>query len=107
MPAPGEPPFESITKSEYSGRFGSNGAQVVETRESIVVSGRCPRCNHEISFDFSKRVYKLRLSLLGRRSKPVEQKSLSMMCTCVMDHRSRPADQEGCGAYWCIEVLPE
>jgi hypothetical protein len=107
VPAQGEPPFESITKPEYSARFGSDDAQAVETRESIVVSGRCPRCDHEISFDFSKRVYKGWLPRLGRTSKPVVRKSLSMMCTCVMDHRSRPADQEGCGAYWCIEVLPE
>jgi hypothetical protein len=107
VPGRAEPPFESITKPEYSARFGSKDARVVETRESIVVSGRCPRCGHEISFDFSKRVYKGRLARLGKSSKPAEQKSLSMMCTCVLDHRSRPADQEGCGAYWCIEVLPE
>lgn len=35
----------------------------------------------------------------GTRSER-EAEVLTMYCTCAVSHAGRPADQDGCGAFW-------
>ncbi|WP_143465515.1 hypothetical protein [Kribbella sp. ALI-6-A] len=106
MTAPDEHWFEEISDPGFAGLFISQEHRVLDTRGSVVVSGHCPRCSHPMTFDYSKLVHK---GILPRfkASKPIAKGPLPMYCTCRFEHRDRPDDEEGCGAFWSLEVLPQ
>jgi hypothetical protein len=64
-----------------------------------------------MAYEYVDRYYK---GVFSRSTPPPDLSSgvggtraLPMLCTCVLPHPDRPADEEGCGAYWSVEVSSE
>jgi hypothetical protein len=75
-----------------------------------ILRGRCPRCHGSMTFLIVDDVYKSVLpvhrqpssSHIGRGSS--EDPGIPVICTCEQEHSGRPADAEGCGAYWRLRI---
>lgn len=101
----GDEPFDPVTDPSYA---KDADFEVTETPRGLRLHGDCPRCGHEMSYDYVDDYYKGVFSG-GRTSKPLSsgadgEQPLRMLCTCVHKHANRPADEEGCGAYWSVEI---
>ncbi|EIV91770.1 hypothetical protein [Frankia sp. QA3] len=107
---PSAGPYLEITDLAY-------GAHVAETFEveqpqsrTLVLRGRCPRCDHPMEFLVTDQVVKR-----WRRSNPQDEPppppgsddrtaEEPMVCTCEGDHAGRPEGYLGCGAYWNVKI---
>ena len=69
------------------------------TRGGVMLRGACPRCQHQMELLHIEKMVDKSILHWGarRRTEPV---MVRMYCTCTEDHPERPADDEGCGAYW-------
>jgi hypothetical protein len=94
-------PFEEVTNSTYSTTHLS-GLKIEGTWKEAVLSGTCPRCGHGFQFIHPWRTYR---SLFQRR--PDGLLPVQIACVCDEDHPGRPADDEGCGAYWNVLLRRE
>jgi hypothetical protein len=93
---------------EYSEVDLGEGKDYVVRREGrdLVVVGRCGRCDIGSKFRISDGVV-LGGSGKGLRKDAVRQPQLATIyCSCGKSHQGRPAgsDEDGCGAFWNVEV---
>jgi hypothetical protein len=89
-------PFEEITDEVYADAF-STTCEVTETRRGVLLTGICPRCGDRMHFPVPTKVF---LNTTAAAPSPPTK----MMCTCRIVHPGCPADDEGCGAYWNVEL---
>ena len=77
---------------------------------SIVVTGICPRCSHDVLFTEPLVTYRgmeggadnafaNALAMAASKARDVE-----VICTCGHDHPGRAEDVRGCGASWVLHV---
>jgi hypothetical protein len=90
-------PFEIVTDDAYASAFAAT-CTPHKTRRGLLLTGTCPRCGDRMDFPVPTRVFQNPLTAApAAKTEPV-------MCTCKNTHSGRPADDEGCGAYWNIEL---
>ena len=92
-------PFAEITDDSYAEKFAAT-CKTRDTRRGVELIGNCPRCGDAIGLPLPDRVF---LSA-GTPSAP---KPASVLCNCNGDHADRPAGEEGCGAYWNLNLTKE
>ncbi|MFD7028390.1 hypothetical protein ACFWAR_10195 [Streptomyces sp. NPDC059917] len=90
-------PYLEVTAASYAASY-TTGLRVTGTADGAVLSGACPRCACPFDFSYVRRVYRHRPA--GGRAADVLQ--VPVLCVCETAHAGRPADEEGCGAYWNI-----
>jgi hypothetical protein len=88
-------PFAEVTEPGYAERH-TRGLRVAGTRSEAVLTGSCPRCGHVFQFVHPWRSYR------SPRRRPDGLHPVQVVCTCEGEHPGRPADEEGCGAYWLL-----
>lgn len=101
-------PYEETTADAY-GTHVAETFTVAEPRpDTLVLSGRCPRCTAAIDVPVVSSVFRARGPRFGglRQGAPdsAEPRGELMMCTCDEDHPDRPEGRYGCGAYWTVRV---
>src|SRR5262245_38185770 len=90
--------FEEITDTTYADTFAAT-CKVSETRRGLLLAGICPRCSDEMDFPVPTGIFLKSVTLASSRTT-----TTPVMCTCLSEHAGRPPDDEGCGAYWNIEL---
>jgi hypothetical protein len=94
-------PYEEITDGAYAAF--ADDCEAVPTARGVRFVGRCRRCDDEMSYDTVDKYFKGGLS--WRRPRGTGgAKTVHMLCTCRVEHPGRPEDEEGCGAYWSVEI---
>lgn len=77
---------------------------------SIVVTGICPRCSHEVLFTEPLVTY---YGIDDEVGDPIASaaamaaptaRDIEVICTCSHDHPGRAGDVRGCGASWVLHV---
>ena len=91
-------PFEEITDPGYAAAHHA-GLRVEGTRHEAVLSGVCPRCEHPFQY-----VHPLTGFRVPWPSPSRDTFSVQVACVCTGEHPGRPDDDEGCGAYWILEL---
>jgi hypothetical protein len=91
----GEPEQWSAACTGFSAE-STPGAEVQE----VEVTGRCPRCTHQISMNLGAQEAVIALARDARTSA-----SYLMKCNCVQGHPDGPDGVFGCGAQGGIEVV--
>jgi hypothetical protein len=90
-------PFEIVTDGTYAVAFAAT-CTPHETRRGVQLTGTCPRCGDPMYFPVPVRVFQRPASATpAAKTEPV-------MCTCRITHPRTPEGDEGCGAYWNIEL---
>ena len=91
-------PFKIVTDDAYAVAFAAT-CTPSETRRGVQLTGTCPRCGHPMDFLVPTSVYQrpVRAVLNTNQPEPV-------LCTCTAPHPGTPAGEEGCGAYWNVEL---
>ena len=99
MPDPME--YEEVTSDDYAALF-VDSATSSTTRRGVLLSGTCPRCKDPMDYPIVTEVFQLATG--GGRSATAADDDTPLLCTCTVHHPNRPADDEGCGAYWNIHL---
>jgi hypothetical protein len=101
-------PFVMITAEHYGSTFAA-GCEVSSTARGFRLSGQCPRCEDEMSYDRVMRYFKAsrRGAVVATPSRAESDGLVRVLCTCKEDHPGCPDDDQGCGAYWTVEVSAE
>lgn len=90
-------PFRTVTDDTYAAAFAA-ACTPRETGRGVLLSGACPRCGDLMGFPVPTRVF-LRPVAAVQGSKTVQ-----VMCTCGVSHPGTPSNDEGCGAYWNVNL---
>ncbi len=96
-------PYLDISEDDYAQRAADgNFVLDVAAPGSAILSGRCPRCGHSMTFPvltdyFPKGVWHEKTSAAGKGKRETVE---PMVCLCRDEHPGKPADVEGCGAHW-------
>lgn len=73
-------------------------------KDTLVLKGKCPRCNHEVILTFVDETTTIGLNeyvgrvLGGERPVPLPRK-VTAICHCGTPHPGTPDGKNGCGAY--------
>ena len=94
--------YEEVTDPAFAAFADS--CHVVQTRDGAYLVGVCPRCRHEMTYPYPRRVISRRIGLLRRPTSPADDRVLRMLCTCKQNHPGRPEAGRGCGAYWKVTL---
>ncbi|RZU53289.1 hypothetical protein EV385_5199 [Krasilnikovia cinnamomea] len=89
-------PFAKVPADTYAAAFSAT-CEPTETRRGVLLTGTCPRCGDRMDYLVPTGVFLVFPGGSGPRPTPV-------MCTCRAEHPGRPDDDEGCGAYWTVEL---
>lgn len=90
-------PFKKLTADTYAATFAST-CTPRQTRRGLLLTGTCPRCGDRMDFPVPTGIF-----LRPASAVPVDR-SEPVMCTCAIAHPGTPQDDEGCGAYWNVEI---
>ncbi|GAA2195392.1 hypothetical protein [Micromonospora lupini] len=87
-------PYAEVTDEAYATQAAA-GFQPQEFEFAVVLSGRCPRCDHPSTTTLVDEVYRKDVAAPdpGYRT---------LLCECEVEHPGRPAGLRGCGAYWTL-----
>src|SRR4051812_8563568 len=96
MPDPVD--YEETTADDYAEMF-VDSATPSKTRRGVLLSGTCPRCNDRMDYPIVTEVFQ---SPTDGSQPAAATNETPLLCTCKVAHPKRPADEEGCGAYWNI-----
>ena len=97
-PTDGDSPLlfeDGATKPEYA----NTPFEETPTRGGVMLRGACPRCQHQMELLHIEKMVDKSILPWGARRR-ANAGVVRMYCTCTEDHPERPADDEGCGAYW-------
>lgn len=93
--------FVVKTSGDYATRAAAT-FDVEVTHALTYLHGSCPRCDDPMSFPMVSQV--LRGKYRSTHQNPT--RVVRMICTCTSDrHPGRPKGEEGCGAYWNLELV--
>ncbi|WP_121676634.1 hypothetical protein [Micromonospora sp. BL4] len=101
-PTAGPLPYVEVTDEAYAARAAA-GFTVREFEFAVLLSGRCPRCDHATTSTVIDELYR-------REAAPAAEPDpgyRTVLCECEADHPSRPAGLRGCGAYWTLRLEVE
>ncbi|MER8048051.1 hypothetical protein [Streptomyces sp. NPDC094032] len=90
-------PYLEVTAASYAVAYTA-GLRVTGTRDGAVLSGWCPRCACPFDFTYTRRLFR-HPRPGGRSARTVD---VPVLCVCEAPHAGRPAEEEGCGAYWNV-----
>ena len=93
-------PYEEITDPSYTGF--ADGSEIVERKGGFSIIGTCPRCGHQMTYPYPKRV--VGRGNWRRSSSKSDERALAVLCTCTQEHPGRPDHEHGCGAYWKVAL---
>jgi hypothetical protein len=96
-PGPSWLPFAETTAQNYAEAFSAT-CELTETRRGVLLAGTCPRCHDPMDYLVPTGVF------LGAIGTPAYVRPTPLMCTCRNPHPGRPDSDEGCGAYWTVEL---
>jgi hypothetical protein len=91
-------PFAIVTEDAYAEGFAAS-CTPHPTRRGVLLTGTCPRCGDRMDFPVPTRVFQRPV-----RAAPDAKEPQPVMCTCEVTHPGTPAGEEGCGAYWNVEL---
>ncbi|WP_406078902.1 hypothetical protein [Micromonospora sp. NBC_00858] len=100
-PAAGVLPYAEVTDEAYAAQTAASFT-VREFEFAVLLSGRCPRCDHTTTSTVVDELY--------RRDTPAAAQDpgyRTVLCECETDHPARPAGLRGCGAYWTLRLEVE
>src|SRR4026208_1118773 len=98
MPDPMD--YEEATADDYAEKF-TQSCMSSTTRRGVLLSGTCPRCNDPMDYPIVTEIFQSSTS--GSQGATATDDT-PLLCTCKVTHPKRPADEEGCGAYWNIQL---
>jgi hypothetical protein len=99
MPDPVD--YAETTADDYAEKF-VRSATPSTTRRGVLLSGECPRCADPMDYPVVTEVFRSSTGGAGGATSD----ETPVLCTCKVAHPHRPADEEGCGAYWNIRLNP-
>jgi hypothetical protein len=95
-------PYEELTADDYAAKFAQSCTST-KTRRGLLLRGTCPRCEEPMDFPVVTEIFQS--SAAGSPGPaPAATEETPLLCTCRSAHPNRPADGEGCGAYWNIRL---
>lgn len=104
VPGRSSVPFGEVTSDDYAATF-TGGCTAVPTSRGHVLRGTCPRCGDSMDFLVVTEVWQSITTATPPAESPSStQDEVPLLCTCSAPHPGRPADEEGCGAFWNIVV---
>lgn len=96
--------FDEVTNDAYGTEFAAS-CEVEEIARGVRLDGICPRCLGEMSHhEVDSYVRGVRRNATPRLKTATQV--VPVLCTCKKAHDGRPKGDEGCGAYWSVEVTP-
>ena len=98
-PATGLLPYAEVTDEAYAARAAVDFT-AQEFEYAVVLSGRCPRCDHPSTTTLVDEVYRRDVQALDPGYRTV-------LCECEAEHPPRPDGRRGCGAYWTLRLEVE
>ncbi|MCX5066287.1 hypothetical protein OOJ91_10405 [Micromonospora lupini] len=87
-------PYAEVTDEAYATQAAA-GFQPQEFEFAVVLSGRCPRCDHPSTTTLVDEVYR-------KDAATPDTGYRTLLCECDAEHPGRPAGLRGCGAYWTL-----
>ncbi|MEV4657527.1 hypothetical protein [Micromonospora sp. NPDC049301] len=100
-PAADALPYVEVTDEAYAARAAA-GFTVREFEFAVLLTGRCPRCDHLMSSSVVDELYRREASAAAP-----DPGYRTVLCECEADHPARPAGLRGCGAYWTLRLEVE
>jgi hypothetical protein len=101
-------PYKEITDQTYAVQAAQSFTVSEPARGTLILRGPCPRCCAVIDIPVISNIFRLSglvSGLLPARGQSAEVNHTEpMMCTCIEDHPGRPAERDGCGAYWNLSI---
>ncbi|MFG2671760.1 hypothetical protein ACPXCP_21830 [Streptomyces sp. DT20] len=110
-PTPAAPPsrpalaYEEVTEPGYPVAYTAC-LRIEPTGDGAVLTGTCPRCRCTMVYTWTRSVVRA-ASRTRRRRTGTGLVAVPVLCVCVTGHPGRPDDEEGCGAYWNIQLERE
>lgn len=97
--------YAEVSLATYGETFAAD-CEVTETSRGIRFAGKCPRCLTFMTYDWVETY--TRTTHSGPSAPAVgDGEQAVILCTCTKSHEGTPPDEEGCGAYWRMEVAAE
>ncbi|MER7052866.1 MULTISPECIES: hypothetical protein [unclassified Streptomyces] len=87
--------YRETTRADYAATYAQAVDVVPVNQETVVLSGRCPRCGCACTYLHVRRAY---------RGPSHRADGIPVICTCETAHPGRPEDETGCGAYWNVRL---
>lgn len=91
-------PFKIMTEDTYAEAFVAS-CTPHQTRRGVLLTGTCPRCGDRMDFPVPTGVFQRPVGTVPGAKEPEP-----LMCTCKVTHPGVPAGEEGCGAFWNVEL---
>ena len=74
----------------------------------IIIDGICPTCHAQLSVRHPVRVWQIDGSTLDLNSRKVRRtQNVPITCECELEHPDRPAENNGCGRSFSLEIVYE
>ncbi|MFJ1897061.1 MULTISPECIES: hypothetical protein [unclassified Streptomyces] len=97
--------YEEVTEPGYPAAYTAC-LRIEPTGDGAVLTGICPRCRCTMVYTWTRSV--VRAASRTRRGRTgTGLVAVPVLCVCVTGHPGRPDDEEGCGAYWNIQLERE
>jgi hypothetical protein len=100
-------PYRELSEDDYAQRAADRNFVLDVSEPGFpILRGTCPRCGHFMLFPVLEEVYKAVRPENEQKPSPAKggtkgkEQTEPMICTCEEEHPGRPAEAEGCGAYW-------
>ena len=90
-------PFRKVSEAMYGTDFAKT-CTAHQTRRGVQLTGTCPRCGEPMDYLILTRVF------LSPGAAVAATQQRTVLCTCGTTHPDTPAGEEGCGAYWNVEL---
>ncbi|MGC9439376.1 hypothetical protein [Streptomyces sp. WG5] len=87
--------YRETTRADYAATYTDALDVVPVNQETLVLSGRCPRCGCACTYLHVRRAF---------RGPSRRADGIPVICTCETAHPGRPEGETGCGAYWNVRL---
>jgi hypothetical protein len=98
--------FEEKTDDNYAEQFAASCAAPVPMRKGYLLKGVCPRCRGNMEFPVVDTVFRSTVTPDVTVAQNASD-DVPMLCRCPLPHERRPGDEEGCGAFWNIQLTDD
>lgn len=98
--------FEEKTEGTYAQEFADSCETPTPMRKGYLLKGLCPRCHGDMDFPVVDTVFRSTVAPDVTVAQDASD-DVPMLCRCTLPHDQRPSDDEGCGAYWNIQLTDD